>query len=485
MSEKNKQLQQAYEIREQRLMTLMKKEAELRKQQVENRTLQKEIKRIVESRTWKYGAPIRHMIVFTHFIKDLLKGIIHIPRTRRLLHHNQRLQEDYAKLEKELRKTEQRLRAEQQARQALTLKCAESDRDRLRQIAKEAQEHGELPDYLDRLIRQKTNYDGEFRQIMTYIGRMVKNERADLRHLVYTKVLTGLKIEEVPEFILRDAGESETLPLAELSSFSANLTLRLRQRQLGALLPEWVLDNKLVAYRFVDALKIRRPWLSDQRYTLEEIPIKPGTVIKPYNGAGSRGVYLILSSKKIRDVKRSQFLDDEKVLKDNMQKDLLLGWVDQDEWLIEELVMEDEQQDLPARDLKFYCFYGKVGLILEIRRFPELRYCWWAPNGEIVRTGKYEDSLFAGEGASPKDIALAASLSSNIPAPFIRIDFLKTHKGLVFGEFTPKPGNYDQFNQAIDRKLGDYFLDAEHRLVDDLLNGKQFEPFQSLLKSLF
>lgn len=50
-----------------------------------------------------------------------------------------------------------------------------------------------------------------------------------------------------------------------------------------------------------------------------------------------------------------------------------------------------------ARDLKFYGFYGKVALILEIVRFPERKYCWWTAHGERVRTGKYDKKLFEGE----------------------------------------------------------------------------------------
>src|SRR5699024_12457653 len=70
--------------------------------------------------------------------------------------------------------------------------------------------------------------------------------------------------------------------------------------------------------------------------------------------------------------------------------------------------------------------------------------------------------------------------SSEIPVPFLRIDFLRGEDGLIFGEFTPKPGNYDEFDERTDQLLGDYFLDAEARLVDDLLNGKQFGAYKEL-----
>lgn len=60
----------------------------------------------------------------------------------------------------------------------------------------------------------------------------------------------------------------------------------------------------------------------------------------------------------------------------------------------------------------------------------------------------------------------------------MRIDFLKSKNGMVFGEFTPRPGGYEQFNDEIDRWLGEYFLKAEGRLVIDLLNGKNFDYYK-------
>jgi len=55
---------------------------------------------------------------------------------------------------------------------------------------------------------------------------------------------------------------------------------------------------------------------------------------------------------------------------------------------------------------------------------------------------------------------------------------------MFFGEFTPKPGKYEQFNDDIDQCLGDYFLEAEARLVEDLLDSKPFDHFKSFLLEL-
>ena len=166
-----------------------------------------------------------------------------------------------------------------------------------------------------------------------------------------------------------------------------------------------------------------------------------------------------------------------------MAKDLATGWVAENNWLAEELVVEDFEKKIPARDLKFYSFYGKVGLILEITRYPELRQCWWTRDGKRIRTGKYEEQLFKGDGVTEEEIAFIEQLSKKIPAPFVRIDFLKSEEGLIFGEFTAKPGNYDYFNEQIDRQLGDYYLEAEINLTNDLFSNKQFNEFNQFLRS--
>src|SRR5699024_6527899 len=134
----------------------------------------------------------------------------------------------------------------------------------------------------------------------------------------------------------------------------------------------------------------------------------------------------------------------------------------------------------PARDLKFYCFYGEVALVLEIQRFPSVRYCWWDSSGNSINTGKFHKKFFEGDGVTQEDVNFVEEMSKEIPTPFIRIDFLKSKNGLVFGEFTPRPGQYEQFNKNIDQFLGDCYLKAEGRLINDLYNGKQFSNFRKL-----
>jgi hypothetical protein len=90
------------------------------------------------------------------------------------------------------------------------------------------------------------------------------------------------------------------------------------------------------------------------------------------------------------------------------------------------------------------------------------------------------DEVLTGYGIQDSEIALAERISREIPAPFMRIDFLRSPDGLVFGEFTRRPGSYGKFSVKFDRWLGDMFLSAEARLFDDALAGQKFPLFESV-----
>ncbi|MBU9712950.1 ATP-grasp fold amidoligase family protein [Evansella tamaricis] len=449
------------------LIILMKKRANLKELQVENKKMEKELNRLRKSKKWKYSAPIRKLLY--------LKTILNPTNYKALVEEKKALQLELIKVKEELFKSQEKNELEKERYETLLGKESE----RIHKEIKGSKEDGSFFEYIDKLIFTKRSEENKYNKSLEYAAKLYKSERNDYKHLAYNNVLKGLKLEDVPEFIVRETESNNLESLNELASFRALLTLRLIKRQLGEHLPEWELDHKLVAYNFVDNLGLKRPWRSDMRYEHHELPLREGIVIKPLEGAGSRGVYLVFQDKKIQDIRRSRVLKNFEELKESMKKDLSLNWVYKDEWIIEELIMEDINTTTQARDIKFYCFYGKVALVLEIVRFPELRYCWWLPTGETISTGKYEDNLFVGSGISDNEIKMAADLSIKIPAPFIRIDFLRSDGELVFGEFTPKPGNYDEFNNNIDVMLGQYFLDAESRLYSDLLSGKIFSQYNN------
>ena len=352
---------------------------------------------------------------------------------------------------------------------------------------KRAVKKGEEKGYLDRLIAQREEEDAEYISSFYYAARLIyrKGNREERREGLKT-VLAGLKIEEFSEFLVKRSRQLK-IPLEGAASFKASLTMRTKMRELGGFAPEWKLNHKVNSYQFVDLLGVRRPRRLGKYYRCCQLPLEEKIVVKPLREAGSAGVYLVFADDHILNIKEKKKLIGWQEMVESMQEDLASGKVRKDQWIAEELITSSEgiqgEEAIP-KDMKFYCFYGKVALILEMLRYPKIQHCWWSPQGEILQTGKYEDTFFQGDGFQPEDVELAGSISAEIPAPFVRIDFLKIEEGLVLGEFTPRPGHYEAFNEEYDRWLGEQFLEAEARLHYDLLMGKKFAAYQEYLQTI-
>lgn len=338
--------------------------------------------------------------------------------------------------------------------------------------------YGQQSDVLKPLINEKQRASKQLKDFADYMLRTyehvgnqsVKDELVDLTVALYQPT-------RYPEFLIRMI-EQGCYHTPQLDSFSQSLFQRFRLHQEGVILPDYVLDDKRVGYQFIDHFPIKRPEYNPAIYQANDIPLAPATVIKPTTSDGGRGVYLIFEDNKILNVKKGTYLDSLDLVRSSMALDLTSGQVQRDAWYIEPLYLGEK--DMPCHDLKFYCFYGEIGLVLETKRTPEVRYCWWTADGESIDTGKYNENLFKGHGFTKDMLEQVKTLSLEIPAPFMRIDFLNTREGLVFGEFTKRPGNFDQFSDTIDQMLGKQFVQAEARLMKDIQRGKAFEAYHDL-----
>jgi hypothetical protein len=265
------------------------------------------------------------------------------------------------------------------------------------------------------------------------------------------------------------------------TSLRVTLIMRTRKMQVDRTsVPEWILNNKIKAYEFIDRLGSKRPRVIKPSVRLENLAPMDRIVIKPYNGSGSRGLYLVFKTNKIYKIKSKETMPTWDALLTSMKDDLATGAVREDRWIVEQLIVEDGDAYKPARDLKFYCFYGQAALVPEILRFPDTAYCFWTRDKTRTETGAYINEYFDGIGFTDSMLETAESISQQIPSPFIRIDFHSSGSELVFCEFTPRPGGAWLYSKEVDEQLGDAYLAAEGRLLNDLLSGKKFDAFSSL-----
>ncbi|WP_018930751.1 ATP-grasp fold amidoligase family protein [Gracilibacillus lacisalsi] len=441
-----------------KVQQLIQKEAELAYIEKKNQQTVKETKKLKDSKKWKAA--------------NKLPANEKQPDTQGLIEQIESLKVELA-LEKEKNTTKEKFLE--------ILSAKELERTKIESIIKQGAQVAEIDALLDMIIAKKQKVNQDLNHGLRAVAHRYKhNENTEITDYLYHKILANLSLEETPEFMLRNLAD---YPSAKVkSSFQASLVSQSKKWRLNKKMPEILLDDKRLAYKFIDLLKIRRPWYEQEKYSIDTVPLKENSVIKPVDGAGSRGVYLVFHSEHIQDVRRKQVIHGIDSLRSHMKQDLESNWVKENQWSVEELI--GNEQERSAKDIKFYCFYGKVALVLEIERYPALRYCWWTRDGKRISTGRYENELYKGAGVSQQEIELAEMISKEIPAPFIRIDFLKTENELVFGEFTPKPGNFDEFDQVTDSWLGEYFEEAETRLFQDLMDRKTFQYYDEMLKSI-
>jgi len=243
-------------------------------------------------------------------------------------------------------------------------------------------------------------------------------------------------------------------------------------------LPEWKLDHKVEGHRFARALGLQTPGLYQENVAITDVIPPKNSVIKPVDDAAMRGVFIVYAENNILELKTGKTFSSRDQLVAYIRMLLKEKKLQSDNWLVEEYITDSNNE--PAVDIKFYTFYGKVGWITEILRLPEVKYHVMDGGGCTILSRYAANERFAGGGVTKDEIALAEKVSLDIPAPFIRIDFLRSSSGLCFGEFTPRPGIIGGLSGKRDHLYGTFFHQAEARLYKDLLDGKHFSKYHTV-----
>ncbi|EKO3705293.1 ATP-grasp fold amidoligase family protein [Vibrio metschnikovii] len=288
-----------------------------------------------------------------------------------------------------------------------------------------------------------------------------------------TQLSSMLNADELTESQTRILSQLK-VPLSNVASFREQLVQATRRRQLVDFQPEWMLNNKLFAYKFIDSLGIKRPETFAHNQPLASIQPQKKSVLKPVNGSSSRGVFIFDEQGGVLEVATGKIITTVAEAFAKANELLVKGIIKSDKWILEEFVGDFENEKLLVpRDLKFFSFFGEVGLILEIDRSGELRYCEWLPDGSCVQTGSR--NYFLGNGFTEQELEIVKLVSKSIPAPFMRIDFLKSKNAFHFGEFTPRPGRFCMMYKSFDRYLGECYLQAQSRLFNQLADREIFK----------
>lgn len=275
------------------------------------------------------------------------------------------------------------------------------------------------------------------------------------------------------------AMKREGIPLR--SSITASLLLR--HTYTGGLeLPEHKLIKKPIGLKFASALGLKVPQTFLQGVRIEDIPHMTNVVIKPVDMYGAHGVFIIRSEQDIVKLIGGRQLGSWEEMQKLAEGMMRVGLIKENSWMVQEYVTDGKGN--PARDLKLFVFYGRLALFAEIIRYPKIICDFRDLEGRVIENGLYGPTeMYTGPGITQEEVGLAEKTSLEVPAPFLRIDFLRGIDGPCFCEFTAIPGHMGLFNREVDHRLGMMFHEAEARLKADLLSGKKFEVFHRVTNS--
>src|SRR5699024_2422363 len=257
---------------------------------------QKAMKHIASSKTWRMSKPYRRVkqLLFNNqkIEKNELKDVIE-ELERALLQAEEQINELNLKdtgqntlaiqhhmrqrNEKGVIKEQKRtmLKDEKQINE-LTIKDTGQTTLAIQHHMRTMKEKGDLVASLDKIVDDKTSYQANYREALIFAARLYMRAEQKEQQLIYEKVLSGLSIEEIPEFMIRSGLEKDAIPLQNAASFRGSLNMRMRKKQLQDQLPEWPLDDKTIAYQFVDNLNIPTPQVETTHFSLEDIKKQEG-----------------------------------------------------------------------------------------------------------------------------------------------------------------------------------------------------------------
>ena len=138
--------------------------------------------------------------------------------------------------------------------------------------------------------------------------------------------------------------------------------------------------------------------------------------------------------------------------------------------IIVEEYMEDKKYG-ELRDYKFFCFDGKIGVVLVCtNRQTDLEETWFDEDFHLIdlREGGHKNRTDLSKPVQYEQMKkIAKKLSNGIP--HVRVDLYEINGKIYFGEMTFFPaGGFEQFDNKIwDKKLGDWIvLPKNHKEIN-------------------
>lgn len=300
---------------------------------------------------------------------------------------------------------------------------------------------------------------------------------------LYLRALEMVTVDELTHPDLTEVARVRRLAVPHAESFWRSVVTRRRKKQLGVVPEKYLGINKFDDERFFNLRSGSTPRVL-YRGSWEGVPRNEApAVLKPVVSSDSLGAFYIFEDG-LYSIAGSVALGDWTELEERAKADLGTANLEGREWELQEMV---RYQGVPAPDLKFYCFYGEIGAVLEVSRYPVQEYAYFDGSMRPIALRRHPKSGFAsssgmtleGSRITADEVESVRALSREIPVPFMRLDYLRSDDGLVFCEFSSAPGDSHDLVKEQDVRLGRMYLEAEIRLINDLIDGRRFWRFQT------
>lgn len=279
-------------------------------------------------------------------------------------------------------------------------------------------------------------------------------------------------------------------------SFRVKMDERIRQRRYlkdytNTVAVSQVLTNKGRRDRIFSGLRLPVPTKLLDGGTAEEVvdllQQHEELVVKPAKGAGSRGVMLLRRvSDGWLDLRKERVLTLDQI--SEAMSEVRIENAPVRRWFAEKLVAGTANASGYPMDYKLYMFQEHCGLVLAKCHLPGgSSYKWFSPQWDEIDTGKYGSALDPAL-PPPKDaertLALAASIATQFPLPFVRVDLIEGRDGLVLSELSPLPGQYHRFVKDVDVALGALWEIAELEYGPEFLTAPRFTRTIQMIKEV-
>ncbi|MBE1876356.1 ATP-grasp fold amidoligase family protein [Myceligenerans pegani] len=299
--------------------------------------------------------------------------------------------------------------------------------------------------------------------------RAVKQERRRVK--IARERIRGLEAGTIPSF--RKYLEAER----RISAQGAKSSRTEWERAEESVDPRFALVQKLRGKALVQGRGVVLPAVYRTWETVDEIELSglpEAFVLKSAGGATSHGVLpLRREGAAFRLISTDQVLSREDIVEHFRLKEARRRALAP--YFAEEFLTGLSGSEI-LEDAKIYAFYGEIGQVL-LRSVgshgdaTSVRFRYVDENGAdlgAISRWRPVDPTVPVPASLPKMTEIARDLSKAAGVPFVRVDLYETERGVVFGEFTPRPGGLQDYVPSHDRKLGDMWERARLRLDADI-----------------